>query len=150
MSKEPQARSLENASTAPPSTRTVIDTNVLVGGAYAPTSASRKVIDACLRGELVAVLSPSLRNEYEHILARAVRVRGYDGSLRRFLEKAEVVEPVPIPRIVPDDPEDDKLIAAALGGNASFIITNDHHLLGLDSYGQIRILRPADFCARRG
>ena len=46
---------------------------------------------------------------------------------------------------VPDDPEDDKLIAAALGGNAGVIITNDHHLLDLDPYGQIRILRPADF-----
>lgn len=125
--------------------RVVIDTNVLVGGAYAPMSASRQVIDACLRGELVAVQSPSLHKEYEHILEKAVRVHGYDEALRQFLEKAEVVEPAIVPRVVPDDPEDDKLVAAALGGNAGFIITNDRHLLDLDPYGLIRIHRPADF-----
>jgi uncharacterized protein len=149
MSKEPQARSFEKASTALPSTRVVIDTNVLVGGAYAPASASRQIIDACLRGELVAVLSPSLRKEYEHILERAVRVRGYDEALRQFLEKAEVVEPAVVPRVVADDPEDDKLIATGLGGNAGFVITNDRHLLGLDPYGPICILRPAAFIRLR-
>ncbi len=128
---------------APP--RVVIDTNVLVGGAYASSSASRRIIDACLRGELVAVLSPSLRREYELILGRAVRIRGYDEALRQFLDGAEVVEPPAVLRVVPDDPEDDKLIAAALGGSAGFIITNDQHLLGLDLYGPIHILRPAVF-----
>jgi putative PIN family toxin of toxin-antitoxin system len=125
--------------------RVVIDTNVLVGGAYAPTSASRQIIDACLRSELVAVLSPALRKEYEHILERAVRVRGYDEKLHQFLEQAEAVEPAEVPRVVPDDPEDDKLVAAALGANAGYIITNDHHLLGLDTFEGIRIVRPADF-----
>ncbi len=148
MSREPHARLAENVSTAPSSTRVVIDTNVLVGGAYASFSASRQIIDACLRGELVAVLSPSLRREYELILGRAVRIRGYDEALRQFLDGAEVVEPAAVLRVVPDDPEDDKLIATALEANAGFIITNDHHLLSLDPYGQIRILRPADFAWR--
>lgn len=125
--------------------RVVLDTNVLVGGAYAPTSASRQIIDACLRRELVAVQSLSIRKEYEHILKRAVRVRGYDDALRRFLEIAEVVEAAVVRRVVPDDPEDDKLIATALGGNAGAIITNDRQLLNLDPYGTIRILRPAPF-----
>lgn len=125
--------------------RIVLDTNILVGSAYAPTSPSRQIIDACLRRELVAVLSPALRKEYEHILKRAVRVRGYDEALRRLLEIAEVVEPAEVPRVVTDDPDDDKLIAAALGGNASAVITNDRHLLDLDPYGPIRILPPPSF-----
>lgn len=144
MSEHPENQRLAKAPVES-SPRVVIDTNVLVGGAYTSTSASRQVIDACLRGGLIAVLSLSLRKEYEYILERAVRVREYDEALRQFLEKAEVVEPAIVPRVVRDDPEDDKLVAAALGGNAGFIITNDRHLLDLDHYGLIRIRRPADF-----
>jgi putative PIN family toxin of toxin-antitoxin system len=129
---------------APP-TRVVLDTNVLVGSAYAEWSASRRILNACLRGELIAVLSRALRVEYESILAKAVRVRGYEESFQRLLGRAEAVEPAQTPRVVPDDPEDDKLVAVALAGGAGAIITNDHHLLGLDPYGPVRILRPGEF-----
>ena len=125
--------------------RVVLDTNVLVGGAYAEGSASRLILDACLRGELVAVLSLALQREYQLILARAVRVRGYDEAFQRLLEQAELVEPARTPRVVPEDPEDDKLLAVALAGNADAIITNDRHLLKLDPFGRLRLLRPVDF-----
>jgi hypothetical protein len=42
--------------------RVVLDTNVLVAAAYDPRSASR-VVEACLGGGLVPVLSPALRRE---------------------------------------------------------------------------------------
>jgi putative PIN family toxin of toxin-antitoxin system len=129
---------------SPDAPRVVLDTNVLVGGAYAEGSASRRIIDACLAGELTAVLSPALRREYELILRQAVRVRGYDESLRRLLEEAEVVEPERTPRVVADDPEDDKLVAAALAAGAT-LVTNDHHLLELDPHGPLRIVRPGEF-----
>jgi predicted nucleic acid-binding protein len=102
-------------------------------------------VDACLRGDVVAVLSPALKHEYEHILRRAVRVRGYGEALRRLLDRACVVEPEPTPRVVPDDPEDDKLVAVALAAGADAIVTGDRHLLDLDPHGPLRILRPAEF-----
>jgi predicted nucleic acid-binding protein len=46
---------------------------------------------------------------------------------------------------VPEDADDDKLVAAALAGAVDAIVTNDRHLLRLDPYGQLRILRPAEF-----
>ena len=49
------------------------------------------------------------------------------------------------PRVVPDDPGDDKLLALALAAHADAVLTNDRHLLGLDPYGPVRILRPAEF-----
>jgi putative PIN family toxin of toxin-antitoxin system len=125
--------------------RVVVDTNTLVASAYAAGSASRRLVEACLRGEVIAVLSRALKQEYERILARAVRTRDYDESLRRFLELAESVEPAKTPRAVPEDPDDDKLVAVALAAGADAIITNDDHLLRLDPYGPIRIVRPAEF-----
>jgi putative PIN family toxin of toxin-antitoxin system len=129
--------------------RVVLDTNLLVGSAYAEGSASRRIVDACLRGDVIAVLSPALKREYEHVLRRAVRVRGYDEALRRLLGEALSVEPQSTPRVVPEDPEDDKLVAAALAAGADAIVTNDRHLLALDPHGALRILRPAEFVRLR-
>src|SRR5262249_11551361 len=53
--------------------RVVLDINVLVAAAYNPDSASRRVVAACLSGELAAVLSLALRREHEFILPRAAR-----------------------------------------------------------------------------
>jgi putative PIN family toxin of toxin-antitoxin system len=127
------------------SLRVVLDTNVLVAAAYAPNSASRRIVDACLQGELTAVVSPALLEEYDLILKQAVKARGYEAALDQLLREAAVVEPTVTPRVVPDDPADDKLVAAALAGNTGAIVTNDQHLLDLDPYGTLRIIRPADF-----
>ncbi|NQT16013.1 MAG: putative toxin-antitoxin system toxin component, PIN family [Planctomycetes bacterium] len=125
--------------------RIVLDTNVLVAAAYAPASASRRIVAACLAAEFLPVASLAIRREYEHILARAVRVEGYRDRLRELLDKLELVEPSETPRLVPDDPDDDKFPAAAVAGQAGWIITSDHHLLGLDPYGPIRIVPAGQF-----
>src|SRR5262245_2640468 len=128
-------------------TRVVLDTNVLVAAAYNPRSASRRVVEACLGGGLTPVLSPALRREYEFILPRAARGRPYLDRIHRLLDGAEVVEPARTPRVVPDDPEDDKLVAAARAARAA-LVTNDAHLLALAGYEGLEVLRPNDVRAR--
>jgi putative PIN family toxin of toxin-antitoxin system len=125
--------------------KVVLDTNLLVAAAYAPGSASRRIVEACLRGELTAVISAALRREYEHILPRAVRSPEGLELLRRLLEQATVVEPAEVPRVVPADPDDDKLLALAVAAGAEALISNDGHLLALDPFGAVRIVRPVDF-----
>lgn len=127
--------------------RVVLDTNVLVAAAYNPRSASRRVVEACLDGGLTPVLSPALRREYEFVLSRAARGRPYLGRIRRLLDGAEVVEPAQTPRVVPDDPEDDKLVAVARAARA-VLVTNDAHLLALAGYEGLEVMRPADVRAR--
>ena len=123
--------------------RVVLDTNVLVAATYNPASASRRVVEACLGGGLTAVLSPALRREYEFILARAVRDQTYLERIRRLLDSAEVVDPAQTPRVVPDDPEDDKLVAAALAAGA-VLVTNDAHLLAVAGHEGLEVVRPTD------
>jgi putative PIN family toxin of toxin-antitoxin system len=127
----------------PAVTRVVLDTNVLVAAVYNAGSASRRVVEACLGGELTPVLSGALRREYEFILGRAARGRPYLEQIHRVLSSAEVVEPARTPRVVPDDPEDDKLVAAALAAGA-VLISNDAHLLALAGHEGLRVVRPVD------
>jgi predicted nucleic acid-binding protein len=124
-------------------TRVVLDTNVLVAAAYEPRSASRQVVEACLRGALRPVLSRALRREYEFILGRAARGRPYLERTHQLPGGAEVIEPARTPRAVPDDPGDDKLVAAALAAGAAQV-TNDAHLLALAGHGGLEVVRPAD------
>lgn len=126
-------------------TRIVLDTNVLVSGAYDDLSAGARIMEECARGELTAVVSPALRHEYERILVDAVKIRGHEEAVRAFLACVEEVTPAETPAVVPDDPEDDKVVAAAVAGKADAIVTNDRHLLDLDPHGNIRILRPKAF-----
>jgi putative PIN family toxin of toxin-antitoxin system len=125
--------------------RVVLDTNVLVGAAYQPGSASRCIIDACLWGELIHALSAGLRQEYERTLARAVKGNGDWHAVLQFLDTATLVEPGETPRVVPDDPADDKLVALARAAGADAIVTSDRHLIALDPLGSVRILRPESF-----
>ena len=129
--------------------RVVLDTNVLVAAAYNPHSASRRVVEACLAGTLTAVVSPALRREYELILVRAVRGRPALERIHRLVGSAEIVEPTETPRVVPDDPEDDKLVAGARAAGA-VLVTNDAHLLALAGYEGLCVLRPADLEAQMG
>jgi putative PIN family toxin of toxin-antitoxin system len=128
--------------------RIVLDTNVLVAAAYAPASASRTIVEACLRGELAAIVSAETVREHRHILQRAIRSGDYRQRLDELLLSSETVVLKRMPRHVPDDPEDDKFLAVARAGRANWIVTNDHHLLTLDPYWDVRIVRPNTFVQR--
>ena len=123
----------------------VLDTNVLVAAAYAPESASRRIVESGLRGDLVLTISRDLVAEYQFILRRAVRRREYQQRLQKLLRQAVLVHPTSTPRVVPGDPDDDKFLAAAVAAAAVALVTNDHHLLSLDPYQGVRVIRPAAF-----
>jgi hypothetical protein len=60
--------------------------------------------------------------------------------VHQLLEGAEVVEPAQTPRVVPGDPGDDQLVAAA----GAALVTNDGHLLALAGHEGLEVVRPAD------
>ena len=126
----------------------VLDTNILIAAAYNASSASRQIIDAALRDRLAVIVSPALQREYERILTRAVRRQDYQAQLRELIQKARSVVPAETPRVVPEDPDDDKLVAVADAAGADAIVTNDHHLLLLDPRGDFAIMRPGLFVER--
>jgi predicted nucleic acid-binding protein len=62
-----------------------------------------------------------------------------------LIEKAEMVEPGLTPRVVREDPEDDKFFAAAWAGGVGVIISNDRGLLEIDGAEGVRVMRPGEF-----
>lgn len=126
--------------------RAVLDTNTVVSGVGwgGPPGA---VLDAALAGRFEIVTSPALLDELRRVLAypKLQPVIGDADELIKLLAIAAIVvsptEMVTISR----DPDDDRLIEAALAARADVIVTGDQDLLTLRRVGHIRILTPRDF-----
>lgn len=65
------------------------------------------------------------------------------GVMALYLEFARVVSPLFVPRVVPNDPDDDHVIACALAAQADVKVSGDKHLLNLCEYQHMRIVTAA-------
>ena len=73
---------------------------------------------------------------------RATDSRGLSDAALGVL--AKVVRPQPIGRVVPNDPDDDAVIACSLAARADLIVSGDKHLHDLGgAYNGIAIVTPA-------
>lgn len=127
--------------------RFVLDTSLLVSGVIA-TGLPRRLIDGAKAGEFELCTSEVLLAELLEVLSRAkfaarltqakLTPAGIVDDLRRL---AVVVSPQTVPRVVPTDPDDDHVLAAALAGQADLIASGDKRdLLPLGSYEGIAIV----------
>ena len=58
---------------------------------------------------------------------------------------AYMIAPTSVPRVIPDDADDDHVLACALAGNVDLIVSGDKHLLGLGGeYQGIPIVAPVE------
>jgi uncharacterized protein len=105
------------------------------------------VLDAGLAGPFEIVTSPALLDELRRVLSypKLQAVIGDTDELIRFFALAAIVvtptETVTFSR----DPDDDRLIEAALAADADVIVTGDQDRLTLGRVDQVRILTPRDF-----
>ncbi len=132
--------------------RVVLDSNVVVSSYIISIGAPAYLIAAWRNQAFVLVVSDSVLSEYQRSLGypRVSRRHGLTPEqiaeqIAYIRESALMVVPENLPRVVPNDPDDDQIIACALAGQADYIVTGDHHLLDLREYRGIRILSPAVF-----
>lgn len=127
--------------------RFVFDTNLLVSSVIA-AGLPRRLLEGAKAGEFELCTTEVLLAELLDVLSRkkfALRLaqagltpKGIVDDLRRI---AVVVSPTDTPRVVPTDPDDDHVIAAAVAGQADLIASGDKHdLLPLGSYQHIEIV----------
>jgi putative PIN family toxin of toxin-antitoxin system len=132
----------------------VIDTNVVVsamisGEVRPPT----RIIDAWHQSAFTWITSDPLIEELERAIGYPKVVRALKWDLARrlaFIDSlravAEVVETTST-ILGARDPDDDRVLEAAVAGNAAYIVTGDKDLLALGRHERIEIVTPAAFVA---
>jgi uncharacterized protein len=121
--------------------RVVVDTNVLISALLADGKPRRLL--ALLIDTRQLVSSTQILAELADVASREKfgvrqsRVASFLSILSRGAVLASVKR---AKRIVVEDPEDDTVIATALAGGASYIVSGDRHLLDLGRFESIRIV----------
>ena len=128
----------------------VFDTSSLAP-AIIPISESRHLINRLVAGGHKLSVSQPVLQELQDVLSRPRSRRWHgrtDAEIAEFLDLVThvfVVTPgfIQVRGIVPDDPDDDMVLAAAAEVQADFIVSDDTHLLDLGRVGTTEIVSRA-------
>jgi putative PIN family toxin of toxin-antitoxin system len=134
--------------------RAVVDTNILIRALIKPHGTVGPILSRLAAGDYTLIYSqaildelveklalPRLRNKYA--LDEAV----IEATLALVALRGERVEPVLQVRVC-RDPDDNQIIAAALAGAASYVVSGDKDLLVLKQFQEIRFIEPHEFFQR--
>ena len=130
--------------------RVVLDTNVLISGAFFSGPPSR-VLDACIAGIFRLLLTPEIVEEYRKVGEEFTRTRrnlDFERLLNLLVAQAVFLQAPQLDRPLCRDPGDDKFIACAIAGKADVIVSGDRDMLAVSGQLGIRVLRPREFVTR--
>jgi putative PIN family toxin of toxin-antitoxin system len=129
-----------------------VDTNVLVSGLLSPRGTPGSILRALRTRQFDVVTSPQLVGELSRIVSlHRIQSRfslPTDGEdlLAELDDLAFFVDPPPTV-VVARDPADNRVLEAAVAGEADYIVSGDADLLSLGDFRGIPIVPPAYFLA---
>ena len=129
---------------------TVPDTNILVSAALCDGKPSR-ILTLSEDGKIVSVTSPAIIKELRDVLGRdrlPFSEKQVDELVSKILSISRVIEPQLQLEVVENDPDDNKVLEAAIAGDVDCIISGDSHLLELEEYDGLQIYSPDGFLTK--
>lgn len=121
--------------------KVVLDTNVLVSSVLGGQAAQVLVLWRHERFDLL--VTPEILQEYWAVLTRpkfGLPQNVIDDLAGYIFRRSVFVVPAVVSPIVLADPDDDKFLAAAIGGNADVVVSGDRHLLAIEKFEGIPIM----------
>ncbi len=127
--------------------KAVLDTNIFISGIFW-SGLSEKILYALgdkkfeliTSGDIIEEIIETLMDFRIHLSVDIILLWASILSINSV-----IVEPSEKLEIVTDDRDDNKFIEAAVTGKASYIVTQDNHLLKLKEFRGIKILTPKEF-----
>jgi putative PIN family toxin of toxin-antitoxin system len=127
--------------------KVVIDTNVFVSGIFWKGESNRVLIH-WKEGRITLIISAAIIAEFIKVMNDFKIQLPQDlfkEWLNMILRNSIMVEPKEKISAVKDDFNDNKFIEAAIAGDVEYIISQDKHLLKLEAYRNIKIVKPEEF-----
>lgn len=130
--------------------RVVLDTNILISAFVFPGGPHEDVLRAAIEGRIELVTSPPLLTEFGRVLSSRF---GWEPSLAeeavaQLARFGTIVRPQEQVSLIVDDPDDDRVLEAALSARADVIVSGDRHLLSLRTWRGIEIENATQFLPR--
>jgi putative PIN family toxin of toxin-antitoxin system len=126
----------------------VLDTNVLIDASEDFYRFANRIIDLVLSGQVEAFANRSTLRENKLLVSEKITDEGYLKKLEYFFDVVKPVETRKRLNVVDEDNQDNKILESAVDCQADFLITSDHHLLKLEKFRGVKIVRPAEFWSR--
>lgn len=132
--------------------RVVLDTNQHISAIIRPDGNSAQILRLWRIGLIEIAISPAMLEEFAVVVHRPRIQQRYNLSDTDIAEYIEVLNTfaIVVPGTitvdaVPDDPDNNIIIACAIEAETDMIISGDQHLLLLGSYQGIPIVKAVDF-----
>ena len=130
----------------------VLDTNQHISAIIRPNGNPAQIVQLWRIGLIGLAISPPILEEFEIVVHRPRIQQKHnlsDTDIAEYLEMlrtfAVLVPGTIVVNAVPDDPDDNIIIACAIEAEADVIVSGDQHLLSLGSYQGIPIVNAVDF-----
>lgn len=123
----------------------VIDTNALIDASADFYHFANRIVDLVISGNIEAYANRGTLRENKLLVDEKITDEGYLKKLEYYFDVVKPVETTQHLEIVEEDPQDNKILESAVNCGADFLITSDRHLLKLEKYRGVRIVRPGAF-----
>jgi putative PIN family toxin of toxin-antitoxin system len=129
--------------------RVVFDSNVIIS-AFQFGGKPMEVLQMAVDGEIKLFYSQPILEETRRILRdkfgyTAARLDEVTGIIETYGMR---VTPTQKLDVVPSDPDDNRIVEAAVAGKCEAVVTGDKDLLRLNEYAGIKMVRVRDFIER--
>lgn len=125
--------------------KVVIDTNSLIDADSDEYNFSNRIIDKVIAGEIEAYANSATLQENKFIAPKKLKDQNFLIKLEYFWSAVKPVESLKGLNVVVEDPEDNKILESAISARADYLITSDKHLLKLEKFEGVKIVRPGEF-----
>lgn len=127
--------------------KVVLDTNVVMSAIFFGGD-PLAIVRAAISKKVELVASRVVLAEYREIaerLSKAYSLTNYKRPLAILESHIKIVKSATLPRQICRDPDDDAILACAIGAKAKIICSGDDDLLSLSGVRGIEILKPREF-----
>ena len=125
----------------------VCDTNILISGILFGGK-PREILRLCSSGTVVNFISPDILKEVEEVLLRpkfGLKKEQVYEIIRLFRDTFTLVSPDRHLSVVTADPDDNRILEAALATKADAIVSGDAHLLDLVNWKGVPVISADTF-----
>jgi putative PIN family toxin of toxin-antitoxin system len=125
----------------------ILDTNVFISGVFF-AGPPYQIIKAWRDEILKLVISEEIFEEYRRVgklLGEQFPMVDLQPILDLVRASAQIFSVKCLPESVTDDPDDDKFLACTLACKSKMIVSGDKHLLKVNGFRGITIIKPREF-----